>query len=129
MNGEALNENVLLKNRDISYNSCYSNFYINLELCRGGESIFNNKIEEQKGIFDEKAQGYSKNLEAKAQLIQELYAVLNEENTKTDNNLDFINTLESSINVIRKDTKNRLGYSENNLLRDKGIPTQIKLLE
>ncbi|PHA06671.1 hypothetical protein COE65_24890 [Bacillus sp. AFS051223] len=93
------------------------------------ESIFNNKIEEQKRIFDGKAQEYSKNLEAKAQLIQELYAVLNEENTKTDNNLDFINTLESCINVIRKDTKTRLGYSANTLLRDKGIPTQIKFLE
>ncbi|PGT19443.1 hypothetical protein COC96_05300 [Bacillus cereus] len=93
------------------------------------ESIYNKKIEEQKDEFDKKTQDLMKNLDEKEQLITDLILMLKKEKNKSDKDSNIINVLEMSVSVLREDIENLSGLSANNLLEDKGIPTQIKLLE
>ncbi|MDZ4654059.1 hypothetical protein ORM67_26145 [Bacillus cereus] len=93
------------------------------------ESIFNDKIEKQKRIFDKKAQDLLRNLDEKEQLINDLFLMLEKEKNRPNKDQDYINTLEMSIYVLQEDYKNLMGFSANNLLQSKGIPTQVKLLE
>ncbi|GAB6500448.1 TPA: hypothetical protein ACOQ31_004469 [Bacillus cereus] len=93
------------------------------------QSIFNEKIEKQKRIFDEKARGLVRNLDKKEQLIKDLLLMLQKEKNKPNKDPDYINTLEKSIYVLQEDYKNLAEFSANNVLQSKGIPTQVKLLE
>lgn len=92
------------------------------------ESIYNKKIEEQKEEFDKKTQDLLKNLDKKEQLIKDLVLMLKKEKNKPEKDSNFIDVLEMSISVLQEDIESISGLSANNLLEDKGIPTQVKLL-